>query len=81
MILKQYLQERFGFDLLSKTDQEMVVHLQSIAFSREIIDMLRTIIDDGLMVKFAQYQVIREKMNKDLQLGITIVQRTTPRPI
>jgi hypothetical protein len=76
--IKKYLQVRFGFEVFSKTDQEMLHYLATTTFSGELYQMLSAIIDGSLMAKFANYQVTQEQMNKDLRLAIMLVQRTMP---
>ncbi len=77
-ILKSYLQERFEYDVMSKTDHEMLAHLRAGGFSQDLVDDLQTIIENSVMVKFAQHEVVQERIYSDLHIAKTIVQKTIP---
>lgn len=78
LLLKNYLHERFGFDVQGKTDEELFLYLTSAAFPQELIDPLRTIFNGGLTVKFANAQAACDQMEYDLALTIMIIKKTIP---
>jgi hypothetical protein len=78
LILKKYLHGRFGYDVYSKTDQELLQYLATTSFPRELIEQLHSIIEGSVLVKFANAQAIQEQMQHDFNTSISIITKTIP---
>lgn len=76
-IIKEYLQQRFGVSLMSKTDDELLMLSESLG--PEVKEGLQNIFDGVIFIKFAQAAAARERMQRDLLAGKALV--TTTRPL
>src|SRR5690606_27371042 len=52
-IIKTYLYNRFGYDVLSKTDEEIVLYLQEKRCDQSIVDAVRELLQGSMNIKFA----------------------------
>lgn len=77
-ILKKYLQQRYGYDLMSLTDQEMIDYLATHQFPQDLLIKMREIVENSCMIKFANMQIIQERMKQDSESSIECVQKTIP---
>ncbi len=64
--LKYYLGKQFEVNLVDKTDYELIEALQKTSFGREHVHELKKILDNAVMVKFAQEQIDRTMQLKDV---------------
>lgn len=64
--LKYYLGKQFEVNLVDKTDYELIEALQKTSFGREHVHELKKILDNAVMVKFAQEQIDRAMQLKDV---------------
>lgn len=78
IILKTYLCARYGFHVESKTDEELVVFLEQTSLNRDIIELVRAIVEDGVQAKFARLELLQEVIAKDLQSCTEIIKKTIP---
>ena len=79
LIVKRYLYGRYGYNVSSKTDQELIAHLALTDISPDLLTKLCAIIDGSMMIKFANMQVIQEQMKRDLDVSISLIISTIPR--
>jgi hypothetical protein len=77
-IVKTYLCNRFGYDLLSKTDDEVVGYLQEKKADAELTEDVRALLQGSIVIKFAKAQAAQEKINHDYNRAISIVKKTIP---
>ncbi len=77
--LKRYLQERFGFDVVGMTDDELLAYLGDTEFPKDLLEDLRGVVKGGLTAKFANVVAVREQLERDIALSIMIIKKTIPR--
>lgn len=77
-ILKQYLHHRFKYDLLGKTDSELVHYLQQKNADKDLIEKMNTILDGSMFIKFANAQAAQEQIDRDYKISIELVKKTIP---
>jgi len=78
-ITKKYLEQRFEWDLMEKTDNEMIECLKTKQCNEKIINSLEEVLQGSLLIKFANAEALREQAQKDLNTVIYIVKKTKPR--
>src|SRR5579885_440075 len=71
LILKKYLHGRYGYDVYSKTDQELLEYLATTPFPPALIAQLQSIVEGSVLVKFANAQAIQEQMQRDFNTSIS----------
>jgi hypothetical protein len=72
-IFKSFLQEQFGWDVLEKTDDELINFLREKNFDENLVKNLKSILEGSLLIKFANEQALKEQARKDLDLLISII--------
>jgi hypothetical protein len=77
-ILKKYLHQRYGFDIASKTDDEVVAYLEHTHFDQLLLSDMREIFEGSVYIKFAHVQVMQERIEKDLGRSIAFIKVTLP---
>ena len=77
-LLKQYLQQRYGFDVRSKTDDETIAVLERAQFNPQYLSQLKTILQGGLYIKFANVQAAQQQIEKDLLSAVHFIKTTIP---
>jgi hypothetical protein len=78
-IIKQYICVRYGFDIVGKTDREMLMFLdEQVVFPRDLMPLLYDIFDHASQIKFANSAGIVEQMQSDLALGVRLIKETIP---
>ncbi len=78
MILKQYLHDRYAYDVMGKTDQELLVYLESVSFDAALTEIIRNLLQGSVMIKFANAQGAREQMERDIASSIIVIKKTVP---
>lgn len=78
IILKTYLYARYGFNVESKTDEELLIYLEQTSLNKDLIELFREIVEDGVQAKFAQLTMLKETIAKDLQYCTEIINKTIP---
>lgn len=76
--LKVYLSSLFSLDLVDKTDYELLEVLKKTSYSPEDIHVLKRIVDNAVLVKFAQYDTVADQVSKDLDWCEGQVKKETP---
>ncbi len=77
-LLKKYLHQRYGFDIASKTDDEVIVYLEHNNFDPLLLADIREIFEGSVYIKFAHVQVMQEHIEKDLMRSIAFIKATLP---
>ena len=78
-ILKQYLEQRYGFDLQGKTDTEVINYLKRENAPSELVQDIESIFAGSEMIKFANMQAAQEQINNDFERSIALIKRTIPK--
>jgi hypothetical protein len=77
--IKQYLCFRYGFDIIGKTDHEILALLEAqIVFSRDLLPLLSEVFEHASQIKFANTAGIVEQMRSDLVLCKRLIKETMP---
>lgn len=77
-IIKTYLYNRFGYDVLSKTDEEIVIYLQEKRCDQGIIDGIRELLQGSIAVKFANASVAQERMADAYNRTLSLIKNSIP---
>jgi hypothetical protein len=77
-IMKSYLQERYGYVLTDKTDEECITYLATTDFPHELQEVVKIVLRAGTMSKFADAQVAEHQMHEHVALARNLIKRTIP---
>jgi hypothetical protein len=77
-ILKKYFHDRFGYNLMSKTDDEAVKYLQENYLDVHGIEEIKALLQGSEIIKFANAQAAQEQIDHDYLRAIAIITRTIP---
>lgn len=73
--LRQYMEERFGFNAMEMTSDEIIVHLNALS-DKEWIDELRELFTMSDLVKFAKYKPLINENDMNLINAIDFINKT-----
>jgi len=79
MLLKEYFHNRFGYNLISKTDEEAVVYLQEHYVDEQSVEEIKALLQGGTIIKFANAQAAQEQIERDYLRAIAIIKKTVPK--
>jgi len=79
-IIKNYLHERYGYDVLGKTDQELIVWAAHKPQLSGVHEMISQVLSGGEYIKFAGYQAAQEAVEQHALLAQNMVKQTIPEP-
>lgn len=77
-ILKKYLHDRFGYDVMGKTDDEVIEYLRSHHQDDQMLEDIKSILQGGVIIKFANAQAGQEQIEGDYSRAVAIIRRTIP---
>ncbi len=77
-VLKKYLYQRFDYDVVGKTDSEVLHYLKECNADKDILVELEILLQGGVIIKFANAQAAQEQVENDYMRAIAIIQRTIP---
>ena len=77
-LLKQYFHDRFGYDLVGKTDDEVVQYLQEHHADEHMIEEIKALLQGSQIIKFANAQAAQEQIEHDYVRAVAIISRTIP---
>ena len=77
--LRQYIKERFGFNSLEMTTDQIIEHLQA-AGDRKMIDELRQLFQTADLVKFAKYSTQLNENDMNLVKAVNFIDETKKFP-
>jgi hypothetical protein len=77
-ILKAYLYERYGFDLLGKTDKELALWAAERPELAPVQAMLSQLLEGGEYIKFAGHQAARDAVERHALVAQGMIKQTMP---
>ena len=77
IIIKNYFQKQFVWQVLEKTDNELIEYLKNRSFEQKLTSELKQVLQGSLLIKFANAQTLREQAERDLATVIEIVRKTS----
>ncbi len=77
-ILKNYMQQRYGWKIVDKTDNEFVAYLQKNHFDTELIEDLQKLLLGTSLIKYADEVALKTQVEKDLKVAYSFIQKTIP---
>jgi hypothetical protein len=77
-IIKKYLHKRFGWAILDKTDDELIIFLQNKGFDVILQDSLKTMFRGAVWIKFANEGVLKTQAESDLLVAKVMIEKTRP---
>lgn len=77
-VLKNYFHRRFGYDIVGKTDQEVVEYLKNNHKDEAILQEINAVLQGGVIIKFANAQAAQGQIEHDYLRAVAIIQRTIP---
>jgi hypothetical protein len=78
VLLKKYLYDRFGYDVIGKTDTEVIEYLHNKHQDEQIVEDIKALLQGGVIIKFANAQAAQMQIEHDYVRSIAIIQRTIP---
>ena len=77
-LLKKYVHERYGFDIVGKTDEEAILFLEKNDFPADLLESVRTIFSGSVIIKFSNACAIKTQIEQDFASSRTIIYKTIP---
>ena len=77
-LIKKYFHDRFGYDLMGKTDAEAVKYLQENYLDVHGVEEIKALLNGGVVIKFANAQAAQEQIEHDYLRAVAIITRTIP---
>lgn len=77
-LLKKYLHDRFAYDVVGKTDEEVILYLQGQHADEHIIEEMKSLLQGSQIIKFANAQAAQEQIERDYVRSVAIITRTIP---
>ncbi len=77
-ILKHYLQERFGWNIIDKTDDELMKYLQKNQFNTTLLESLKKLFLSSSFVKYADEVALKTQVEEDLKMAFKLIDQTIP---
>jgi hypothetical protein len=78
VLLKKYFKDRFGYDVMGKTDDEMIQYLQEHYPDAQSVENIKALLQGSVIIKFANVQAAQEQLDHDYVRAIGIITRTIP---
>lgn len=78
VILKYYLQQRYGWNILDKTDDELVLYLTKQKFDELMLTGLTKLLSGATWIKYANQVALKTQVTTDLLMVISFIQKTIP---
>ncbi|HMK33007.1 MAG TPA: hypothetical protein VK431_05220 [Nitrosopumilaceae archaeon] len=78
VMLKNYFHERFGYDVLGRTDSEFIEYLKKYYKDEVLVEEAKMLLDGATVIKFANAQAAQEQIEHDYLRAVAIIQRTIP---
>jgi hypothetical protein len=78
-IVKNYLNNRYSYDVLGKTDGELVDYLHDVGADFVIIENVKEVIQGSEIIKFANARAAQEQIDNDYNRIIFLIQQTIVR--
>ena len=75
-VIKKYFFYCFNYDVLGKTDSELIHYLYNTHTNQEIIEEIKQIVHGSEIIKFANAQAAQEKIVCDYNSIVSLVKQT-----
>ncbi|MFH1461828.1 MAG: hypothetical protein ABIF12_02700 [bacterium] len=75
-VIKNYFQKRYDWNVLDKTDEELIHFLILHKFDLILVKDLKSVFDDAQFIKFADQEAFRPQAEKDLKFVFNLVEKT-----
>lgn len=75
-IIKVYFYKLYAWQVLDKTDEELILFLKKEEFDSNLLQDLQTVFNDALFIKFAGQAALKPQAEKDLKLIENIIYKT-----
>jgi len=76
---REYLGNRYGFDSLELSTEEMTAELRRLTLKHELFDEMVELLEETDLVKFAKYIPVSDESRRLLAEAIRMVEITTPK--
>ena len=73
-VIKTYLHNQFNLKVLDRTDDELIAFIEEKQFHAPTLESLKKIKDNALLVKFANYDIIRTQVDNDFVTAQNIIE-------
>lgn len=77
-VLKKYFHGRFGYEVIGKTDDEVIEYLKNHYQDERMFEDIKSIFQGGVIIKFANAQAAQEQIEGDYSRAVAIIRRTIP---
>ncbi|MBS1986560.1 DUF4381 family protein [Candidatus Dependentiae bacterium] len=77
-LLKRYIYERYGLDIIGKTDDEAIAFLEKNKFPSDLLESIRAIFSGSVIIKFSNACAIKAQIESDFAASRTIIDKTIP---
>lgn len=77
-IVKKYLFARYNYDVLGKTDSELISYLEKNHDGNDLQKEIKDLFQGSGIVKFANAKAVQEQIDRDCQSAIAIIKKTIP---
>ena len=76
IILKEYLNRRYGWQTQDKTDEELQKYLEDKKFNTALLEGLKKLLGGAVWIKFAGESALKIEAEKDLKIAHEIIDKT-----
>ena len=77
-VLKKYFHDRFGYDVIGKTDDEVIEYLKNHHHDEQMLEDAKSVLQGAVIIKFANAQAAQEQIEGDYLRAVAIIRRTIP---
>ena len=77
-IIKHYLYNRFEYDVIGKTDEEVIRYLEEQTFDPLVLSEVAVVFRNGVAIKFANVDVAKEQIKNDYDRCLSFINVTIP---
>lgn len=77
-LIKSYFHDRFAYNIIGKTDDEVIQYLTNNHPDQAIVEDIKTVLQGGVIIKFANAQAAQEQIENDYIRVVGIIQKTIP---
>lgn len=79
-VLKEYLSQRYGWQVTTATDDELATYVQSSPLNEQLSQQIKTIFNGAVMIKFANQDAVESQVRDDIDRALQIINATIPQP-
>lgn len=78
LIIKTYLEDRYQWKLLDKTDDELITYLQKKRFQPELLETMKKLFLGANLIKYADVSALKTQVEDDVASALSLVKKTIP---